>query len=888
MSLKTRTLLVILSLFAIYGVTSLTVYRWVIHPVFLTMEHRTARDDLERALRTLNREVHHLSSLCFDWSSWDDTYDFIHTLSNRYIKSNLGTATFTDNNINLLYIYDTDGRRVWGLTRNNVTGKPVHLPRFPEAALLGKSLREPGIEKSLSPLEPVIKGIIADSMPPMMVVSRPILTSNNTGPPRGTFIMGRFLDRKLMNTMVNQTGVNFRILPTGAVVSGFDIKKLAQSRTVKRPVFQMTDNDRVRIYTTLSDIEGKYRLAVISDNPLKFLKTGGKALKYAAIWVISGGLMILFIMMWFTRKAILNPLERLKRHSLMIEQKCLPSETAPNPGKNEIASLKAVMDRLFKQLSIHSDRLKEADRQLAADDRELRDAEKELSLQEKYFRTIIEHLNDEIVVIDRNGRITETNRDFLKITGLSRTKVMGRHYIDVFGNAGIDVKPLVDNIAFGDIFQTGRTVDCRLEGKMPDGGGLFLDVIISPIPDLKQKVSHGIMAIRNVTDSVIVQENISHFRKIEAISTMAGGVAHEFNNLLMSIMLNIESVLKKKKEEPFIRESLEIACNAGERAKTLIRQMLLFSRQSDDTQQLLTVTPLVKESIKLLQPSLPYNVEFEEYILAEKDTVLASPDQIHQILVGLCSNAVKALAETGGKLGITLDNTGQGKVSGSAPNRNEKDLLLRLSVSDHGKGISRTDLTRIFDPFFTLNRPGEGSGLGLSAIHGMVKELGGSIQVESELGKGSTFNIYLPVADPVTTPETPPLHNGSGGKAAILLVEDEMMVAETLESVLRRNGYRVDCQTESTEALRCFKSDPARYDLLITDLIMPGMNGIELIEKIVEIRSDIPVILTTGYDEHTLKRDAAKLGVRAIVKKPVFFSELIGVINSILIQNDDG
>jgi len=517
------------------------------------------------------------------------------------------------------------------------------------------------------------------------------------------------------------------------------------------------------------------------------------------------------------------------------------------------------------------------------DNEKLAQAEKALHRKEKYYRTILSHLHDEIFVIDRSNRITDANKDFLAATGDHRNELIGRSYIDVFKDYGTGDDHIEDKLRLGGVFKTGDSAQCRLEGRTAEDLRTFLDIVISPIRDMDQRVTHVIMAVRDVTTEVLLQESMNQMNKIQAVGTLAGGIAHEFNNILMSILLNVESVLKSYKDNAFIRESLTIAYKASLNARDLIQQLLLFGRQSGQAHRPLFVSPLVKEASKLFQASLPETIKYDENIRPDSDRVLASPEEIHQIFINLLTNAADAMGEKGGSLTVTLDNVtlGSGGAGLIQPDL-EPGTYLRLTVKDTGQGIADDDLPRIFDPFFTLNDPGSRTGMGLSIIHGIVDNLDGAVTVDSELGKGSVFNVLLPVTEQAKAAEPEPVPSISSKGEHLLLVDDNALIVNTLESILARHGYQVSCMTESSEALELFKKNPDRFDLMITDLVMPGMDGVELIKEVFAVRADMPVILLTGVDVKADRKDVDELGIEATVTKPVLFSELDETIRKIL------
>jgi len=389
-------------------------------------------------------------------------------------------------------------------------------------------------------------------------------------------------------------------------------------------------------------------------------------------------------------------------------------------------------------------------------------------------------------------------------------------------------------------------------------------------------------AIYDITEQKNLESQIRQKQKLEAIGTLAGGIAHDFNNILMTVLMNVEFALRKLEGSNSIREGLDLSLKAACRGKDLVEQILTFSRKGEEDLLPTTVSPIVKESLKMLRSSLPATIEIEQHIEAESAMVIVSPDRIHQILINLCSNAAYAMGEGGGKLTVSLvEETFDSNSDPSHPDI-RAGYYLRLTVSDTGQGMP-TDITgKIFDPFFTTKNPGEGTGMGLAVVHGIIEGLGGAIKVNSEPGKGSVFDIYLPGIEGKETSAVEPFYAAPGGSGRILVVDDEESVVESLKRVLTHLGYQVIGKTSGVQALEVFKQEPGRLDLVITDHIMPELTGLALAEEILSIRPEIPIILCTGYAEVISKDQAEIAGVREIVIKPIGMAELAGIVHRLL------
>ena len=367
-------------------------------------------------------------------------------------------------------------------------------------------------------------------------------------------------------------------------------------------------------------------------------------------------------------------------------------------------------------------------------------------------------------------------------------------------------------------------------------------------------------------------------RRLESIGTLAGGIAHDFNNILYPIIGFTEMSMEDLPENHPVKENLEDILQGAKRARDLVKQILAFSSQRQEPLKPLRLEPLIKEASKLLRATIPSSIDIQQE-LDDNIYVICNPTEIHEIIMNLCTNAYHAMEDKGGILNVCLKE--------EIPGPNLKLPLgdyCCLSIKDTGAGISPEIMDHIFDPYFTTKSVGKGSGLGLSVIHGIIKNYKGAITVESEPGKGSRFNVYLPMASPDGI--GPEILDDEAmyttGNEKILFVDDEESIVKLGILMLERMGYQVTGQVSSLEALELFKSAPDQFDLVLTDMSMPGMVGTELAGKIMDIRPDIPVIICTGFSEHIDEAKASSLGIRAYIKKPLLRIELSTAVRDAL------
>ena len=368
-----------------------------------------------------------------------------------------------------------------------------------------------------------------------------------------------------------------------------------------------------------------------------------------------------------------------------------------------------------------------------------------------------------------------------------------------------------------------------------------------------------------------LESQLRRTQRLETIGTLAGGIAHDFNNILTPILGYADMALISVPEDHDVREDLEHVIRAAHRAKELVKQILTFSRQGDQEKKPLEIYLIVKEVLELMRASLPSTISISQNIHKDCGSVLADPSQIHQVIMNLCTNAFHAMRANGGTLSVSL--TLDAEYAKARPGPNDQSYI-RVSISDTGHGMNKETMERIFEPFFTTKGVGEGTGLGLSVVHGIITNHGGDITVESEPGKGTTFHIYLPqVQQRISETDYPSCHL-AGGNEHILVVDDEEEITTMAKRMLDKFGYRVTTRNSSVDALKLFSASPREFDLVVLDQTMPYLTGSELASELMAIRPDIPVIIITGYSETITAKDARRLGIREYLTKPLVASDL--------------
>lgn len=497
--------------------------------------------------------------------------------------------------------------------------------------------------------------------------------------------------------------------------------------------------------------------------------------------------------------------------------------------------------------------------------------------ERQLLATAVEHAAEAIVITDAGARIQYVNPAFELLTGYTREEAIGRNprMLQSGQQNQAFYEQMWGTLARGHVW-TGR-----LTNKKKDGTLFEEDATISPVRDADGKIVNYVAVKRDVTREIELEARLVQTQKMEAIGTLAGGIAHDFNNILQIMLGYLHLAQTDTPADSPAAASLGQIAIAGHRASDLVGQILAFSRQSKRERRPLRLQSIANEVLKLLRSSIPSTIEIRQFIDPACSTVLADATEVHQVMMNLCTNAYQAMQESGGVLEVRLENVTLDAPAAAVFPTLEDRMTVRLSVRDTGSGMDGPTMERIFDPYFTTKKVGEGTGLGLATVQGIVESCGGAVTVESEPGVGTVFEVYFPHA---------PLQTDAGGQVAvhegalpvgtehILFVDDEPMVAEQARLGLASLGYEVTSRTSSVEALEVFRAAPGRFDVVITDQTMPDLTGLELARQLAVIRPGIPVILCTGFSELVNETTAEEAGIRECLNKPVLHAPLAAAV----------
>ncbi|WP_320044762.1 response regulator [uncultured Desulfobacter sp.] len=546
--------------------------------------------------------------------------------------------------------------------------------------------------------------------------------------------------------------------------------------------------------------------------------------------------------------------------------------------KRTLASTK---ETLKKRVAERTHELMSKNRELQAEIERRKRAEQTVRKTQKQWEEIFEAIGHMAVVIDDKHTIIAANRSAVKQIGLPKNKIIGAKCHNIFHGSNI---PVLDC----PIKKKRITKDFSSSEMVVDILGKTYIRSTTPVFDGNDDYTKFIEIFTDITRRKILEKELLQAHKMEAIGNLAGGIAHDFNNILSALIGFSQLALQNAEKNSLMEDDLTEILNCGLRAKDLVRQILTFARQSDEKHSYIQMDYIVKEVAKFIRSTIPSSIEIKTNVQSTS-VIFANPTQIHQVLMNLCTNSANAMKSDGGilKLSLTderIDKADAESIQGPAP-----DNYVKLEVSDTGSGITPQVMEKMFEPYFTTKNQAEGTGMGLAVAQGIVKDIGGTIKVETALGQGTVFTIFIPIADDAKAdPHNEEIMYASTGSENILLIDDEPAITKVGKRILEKAGYNVTTANNPCDALELLKKHPEKFDLVMTDFTMPGMNGDKLTAKILEIRPDIPVILCSGYqNKHVMDTEMKHLW-HAFVQKPIKQEIFINTIRNVLDENTRG
>jgi PAS domain S-box-containing protein len=533
-----------------------------------------------------------------------------------------------------------------------------------------------------------------------------------------------------------------------------------------------------------------------------------------------------------------------------------------------------------------SNRIKSRTAQLSASNEELRQeiaererAEEALRESEERYRTVLEANPDPVVVYDIEGKVVYFNPAFSRVFGWELEERLG-HNMDHFvpEENWPETRMMIDMVLGGESFSG---IDTRRYTK--DGDVIPVSISGAVYRDLDGKPVGSVINLRDISEQEHLQAQLQHAQKMEAVGTLAGGVAHDFNNLLQAVQGYTELLLMRKERDGPDFKELQAVRRAAKRGAELTQQLLTFSRRVDSRLQFVDLNHVVLEVKRLLQRTVPKMIDIELHLASDPKLISADPAQLEQVLVNLAVNAKDAMPD-GGRLVIETANASLDEDYCKTHLGATMGEYVQLTVSDSGHGMDKGTVEHIFDPFYTTKAVGKGTGLGLAMVYGIVKNHEGYIICYSQPDQGTTFKIYLPVATQereLVAPEEEEVHL-SGGTENILLVDDEDFIRELGEEILSKFGYTVVTASDGEGALEIYRQERDRIDLVILDLIMPGIGGKKCLDELMKLDPQLKVLIASGYSHGLPTKSVFEVGALGFVRKPYEIRQMLQVIRRVL------
>jgi PAS domain S-box-containing protein len=503
-------------------------------------------------------------------------------------------------------------------------------------------------------------------------------------------------------------------------------------------------------------------------------------------------------------------------------------------------------------------------------------------LRELIYRSVVDEIFCLAVESDGSLRFASVNPAFLATAGLSEDQVIGRRIEQVLAPASLSWA----QAQYERAIRSRQSVSWQDVTETPVGVR-HGEVTVAPIFDEAGRCTNLVGTVRDITPRKRAEEErrrleaqLQQASRMQSLGTLAGGIAHDFNNILTAIGGNAELGAGELLPEHPAYESLSEIRKATRRATDLVRQILTFSRQDKPTRRVLDAREVIDEVLRLMRSTLPPSIQLERDLAADTPLISADGSQLHQVLMNLCTNAAHALE---GERGVIRVSSSRCEVDAKWVARQpelREGIHCRIVVSDTGCGMDSSTLARAFEPFFTTRAQGKGTGLGLSVVHGIIQSHGGAISARSAVGKGTSFELYLPAVElPAEAAVAPRAQPSAGAGEHILYVDDDQALVFLAQRLLPRKGYRVTAYTDAAHALSELRARPGEFDAVVTDISMPGMSGADLVRELRQLQPELPIVMTSGYIRPEDLETAQRLGVGDLILKPDSVDELVRVLH---------
>ena len=816
---------------------------------FSNVEEDFARQNLERASSALLNELSTLDRTTNDYSSWDHSYAYLSGKDPQFPQSDLPPITLGQLRLNFVVIVDRTGRKVFSRGFNLVTLEEAPLPKGLEEALKPGAALITANNESTGRL-----GILLLPAGPTLIDSRPILTSESNGPALGTMMMGRLLDSDEIVRLGAMTHMDIAVNRLDSDRIPDDFKAAVNAMTQQGLIYvRPYDKKSLAAYEEMRDIQGKPAIALRILLPRKIYEQGQTSLVQFVMLLLAASLVFSALTLFLLERTVLSRVASLSDRISQIGASGDLAARLTVTGNDELSFLGNAINGMLEDLDRTQTERYEGQTRLGL---------------------MVDKMPAILWTTDRNLRYTSITGAGLAGIGATPKQMVGLTLFEYFKTDDPNFK----SIAAHRRALAGESVTYEIEWMKR-----AFESHVRPLHDSEGELLGVIGVALDITDRKVLTDQLRVSQKMQAIGELAGGVAHDFNNLLMVVKGHAELLQGRLEDSSPLRHSIEQMDKAADRAATLTRQLLAFSRKQVLQPRVLDLNEVVGGMIKMFSRVIGENIDMTFSPGSHLGRVKADPGQIEQVLLNLVVNARDAMPE-GGRLTIETSNVELDHDYASTHTSVIPGPYVNLSVTDNGCGMDEATQARIFEPFFTTKDHGKGTGLGLATVYGVVKQSGGFIYVYSELRHGTTFKIYLPLvteeAEKIVSDKRqigpPP------GTETILFVEDEESVRMLVRDFLRGNGYQVLEAADGEQALEVAAAHKGAIHILITDVVMPRLSGRELAIRLVAERKDVKVLYISGYTDDSVFRHGVLEGGVAFLQKPFNLRGLAQKIREVL------
>ncbi len=737
MSIRSKIGIILLCSVICFSVAEYCVQQFIILPGFFSLEHDEAVKDTDRVVNAINNEIDYLNILCRDWSALDDTYNFVKSGTGQYIESNLVLSTFADNHLKLIYICNPAGQVVWGKVYNLDAEKEVDLSLFPKDVFPSNHPLLAGGSGLAAERE--IKGVLITEAGPVAVSASPILTSINGGPPRGTLIMGRFFNAELTAKIAEQTQVDFSLTPFS------DPAARPVSEINKEVPFdvKVVDDDHLNVHSVFPDINGNPAIRITTNFHRKISQKGYDTVQNGIYSILIASAGILILIMVSLKQSILNPIEKLSNHVFSIRKTGDLSKRLMFSSNDEIGKLTSAFNDMVCWVQQSAADKNQINKQLRKDIEKRKQTEAALVESEERFRTMVEQAGDAVFLHDADGNFRIVNKAACDRLGYEKKILLGLSIDDVDPEAVVRG----DKNKFKKIVHHRGPVVFETRHLTREGALIPVEVSLTSITYSGETLILSIA--RDMTERKLMDDQIRQSQKMEAMTTLTAGIAHNFNNILSVIVGCTElAVARLPKDNQAVRLLKKVE-DASARAKEIVWQLIRFSQKHESSTLPVHLVSVVDKEIRRAESAIPDEIKIIRQLPDESYPFSGDADQLGIMMQNLLSNAVESLKNRRGVIEVLIENIDDPE-SANIRNGNLKNgKVIQLTIRDNGKGIDPSHMERIFDPYFTTKDFSHGAGMGLSVVHGVVTNNGGTIKIDSKVDRGTEVRIVFPAAESV-------------------------------------------------------------------------------------------------------------------------------------------